>query len=148
MGEEEGKGFKVTDRRGMNEEEETPPAEDADMSDHDVSDHDVSDHDVSDHEEPAEPPPADDAEPGPDEHPLTFATFVISLGDSALVHLGAIPNPVTNERTRDMRAARQTIDIIGIIEEKTRGNLSEDEEKLMTNLLYALRMQWVQAQGG
>lgn len=148
MSEEEGKGFKVTDRRVMSEGEEAPQDEPTEVSDHPEAEVDETPAEGSVEEAAAQDEGEAGAGTGAEDPQITFATFVISLGDSALVHLGAIPNPVTGETTRDLRAARQTIDIVGLIEEKTRGNLSEEEEKLMTNLLYALRMQWIQGQGG
>ncbi len=78
--------------------------------------------------------------------PMSFATFVVSLGESAWIHLGLVPNPVTGERENDLAMARQTIDILGILEEKTKGNLDEEEEKLLRNLLYTLRLHFVQVE--
>jgi len=73
--------------------------------------------------------------------PLDFSTFLISLGTSALVQLGEAPDPTTGGQvTADITAARQTIDLLGILEEKTRGNLSEAEDGLLKNLLRDLRL--------
>lgn len=77
--------------------------------------------------------------------PLDFATFVVSLGESAWVHLGLVPNPMTGEKSVEMAAAKQTIDILGILEDKTKGNLNDEEEKLLSSLLYTLRMHFVQS---
>jgi hypothetical protein len=78
--------------------------------------------------------------------PLDFATFILSLGSSAMVHLGRIPAPGGGAPTLDLPAAKQIIDILGVLEEKTRGNLDESEDKLLKTLLYDLRVQYVDAQ--
>lgn len=78
---------------------------------------------------------------------LTFSTFVFSLNSSALVHLGAINDPSSNKNLRDLALAKQTIDILGILEEKTRGNLTEDEANLLKNILHDLRMMYVREKG-
>lgn len=78
--------------------------------------------------------------------PLDFATFILSLGSSAMVHLGRIPGPGGVASPRDLPAAKQIIDILGVLEEKTRGNLDASEEKLLKTLLYDLRVQYVDAQ--
>lgn len=74
---------------------------------------------------------------------INFATFVFSLNSSALVHLGVIEDPATNQMARNLPMAKQTIDILGMLEEKTRGNLLEDEATLLKNVLYELRMLYV-----
>ena len=61
---------------------------------------------------------------------IDFATFVLSLSHSALMHLGEAPHPETGKVEKDLALARQTIDLIGMLEEKTKGNLTGDEEKL------------------
>jgi hypothetical protein len=78
--------------------------------------------------------------------PLDFATFVLSLGSSAMVHLGRIPAPGGSAPQLDLPAAKQIIDMLGMLEEKTRGNLDESEERLLQSLLYDLRVQYVDAQ--
>jgi hypothetical protein len=77
---------------------------------------------------------------------LDFATFVLSLGSSALVHLGELPDPDSGEKRRDLPMAKQTIDILGILADKTRGNLDEAEDQLLQSLLYDLRIKYVDAQ--
>ncbi len=74
---------------------------------------------------------------------LNFASFLISLSSSAFIHLGDIPDPVTGEVKKDLALAKQTIDLLGLLREKTRNNLEEDEEKLFAHLLYDLRMRYV-----
>jgi len=74
---------------------------------------------------------------------INFASFIISLSSSALFHLGDIPDPGTNQMQRDLPLAKQTIDILGLLKEKTVGNLERDETQLLENLLYDLRMRYV-----
>lgn len=78
---------------------------------------------------------------------VTFSTFVYSLSTSALVHLGEIPEPITEKMDKNLPLAKQTIDILGILQEKTSGNLTKEEENLLNNFLYDLRMRYVKAMG-
>ena len=78
--------------------------------------------------------------------PLDFSTFVLSLGSSAMVNLGHVPAPGDDAPQIDLSAAKQIIDILGILEEKTRGNLESSEEQLLRTLLYDLRVHYVDAQ--
>ncbi|MBI5560287.1 MAG: DUF1844 domain-containing protein, partial [Deltaproteobacteria bacterium] len=80
--------------------------------------------------------------------PADFTTFILSLSTSVLMHLGEIKNPVTDKFEKDYPMARHTIDIIGMMEEKTRGNLTPDEERLVTDALYDLRMRYLKAARG
>jgi hypothetical protein len=75
---------------------------------------------------------------------ITFSTFVFSLNTSALVHLGDYPDPATGKSEMDLPLAKQTIDLIALLEEKTRGNLTKDEENLVRHILYDLRLRYVQ----
>ena len=74
---------------------------------------------------------------------INFATFVISLSSSALIHLGVAPDPITGEQKKDLAIAKQTIDMLAMLQEKTRGNLTADEAQLMESMLYDLRMRYV-----
>ncbi len=76
--------------------------------------------------------------------PMTFSAFLLSLATSAQVHLGAIPNPMTGKTEALPAAAREVIDLLGMIQEKTRGNLSAEEDLLLQHLLYDLRMLYVE----
>lgn len=77
--------------------------------------------------------------------PIDFPTFVLSLATSAQVHLGAIPNPASGKQENDLVLAKQTIDILGILKDKTKGNLSGDEDRLFEHVLFDLRMMYVEA---
>lgn len=78
---------------------------------------------------------------------INFSTFIFSLNSSALVHLGVIEDPASGEKAKNLPVAKQTIDIIGMLENKTRGNLTEDEQRLVTNMLHELRLMYVNAIG-
>jgi hypothetical protein len=75
---------------------------------------------------------------------IDFATFVVSLSHSALTHLGDAPHLDDGETRRNLPLAKQTIDLLGLLEEKTKGNLSGDEERLLTQVLFDLRMRYVE----
>jgi hypothetical protein len=74
---------------------------------------------------------------------INFMTFVMSLNVSAMVHLGIIEEPASGKKNRNLALGKQTIDILGMIEEKTRGNLSKDEENMLKDILYDLRIIYV-----
>jgi hypothetical protein len=76
---------------------------------------------------------------------VDFHTFVLSLGSSALLHLGELEHPDGGAAEKDLPLAKHTIDILSMLEEKTRGNLTSAEEKLMQSLLYDLRLRFVNA---
>ena len=133
----EGKGFVIKDRRRFTEEgepkEETGP------------------------EEQAEEPKPRAREQGrgrarleekvTEEMPfpeINFSTFIFSLNTSALLHLGEIPDPASGKQQEDLAMAKQTIDLIAMLQEKTKGNLAPDEENLVKHILYDLRLRYVQ----
>ena len=77
--------------------------------------------------------------------PVEFTTFVLSLSHSALMHLGEAPDPETGGvLQKNLLLARQTIDLIAMLEEKTKGNLTGDEERLLAQILFDLRMRYVE----
>jgi len=75
---------------------------------------------------------------------VTFTTLVISLNNSALLHLGELANPETGEKSRDFLLAKHAIDTLQLLKEKTAGNLTAKESELLANMLYDLRMRYVQ----
>jgi hypothetical protein len=77
---------------------------------------------------------------------IDFATFVVSLSHSAALHLGEIPHPDTNQIEQNLAMAKQTIDLLGVLEEKTKGNLTGEEERLLHQVLFDLRMHFVEIQ--
>ncbi len=74
---------------------------------------------------------------------VNFSTFVFSLSSSALLHFGEVPDPSTGLKKKSLPMAKHTIDILGMLEEKTKGNLTDDEGQLLKNILYDLRMRYV-----
>jgi hypothetical protein len=84
-----------------------------------------------------------------DRPPLSFVAFVISLASNAAVHFGDLPDPISGEnREPDLEAAAQTIDLLAMLEQKTRGNLSAEERQLLDQVLFELRMRFVEARKG
>jgi len=79
---------------------------------------------------------------------INFSSFVLSLSTSVLVHLGEVPDPVTQKPDRHLPLAKQTIDLLGMLKEKTRGNLTADEEKLLDHLLADLRWRYIREAKG
>jgi hypothetical protein len=78
---------------------------------------------------------------------IDFMTLVVSLSQTALVQLGDAADP-DGTRTRDLDLARQTIDLLGVLQEKTKGNLTGEEERLLDQVLYDLRMRFVELAKG
>jgi len=76
---------------------------------------------------------------------INFSSFLLSLSSSVLLHLGEIADPQSGEKKKDLVLAKQSIDIINLLQEKTKGNLTQEEEKLLEHLLYDLRMRFVKA---
>jgi hypothetical protein len=111
-------GFTVTDRRIFADDKGTARVEDA----------------------PA--PEASAAGPPPS---IDFHTFVLSLGSSALMHLGELERPGAGGASKDLPMAKHTIDILAMLQEKTRGNLTIEEQKLLESLLFDLRLRFVEA---
>lgn len=76
---------------------------------------------------------------------VDFHTFVLSLGSSALLHLGELEHPEAGQQEKDLPLAKHTIDILAMLQEKTKGNLTPAEDKLIESLLYDLRLRFVEA---
>jgi hypothetical protein len=126
--EEEEKGFVVRDKRfsAPKEEKEEPQIK----------------------EEPkVEGAPEQDASAQGPLPEIDFTNFVLSLSTSALIQLGEIQDPFTQKLAKNLPLAKQTIDLIGMLKEKTKGNLSAEEEKVVEYILYDLRMRFVKAAG-
>lgn len=87
--------------------------------------------------------PAADASRG-----IDFLSFVFSLGSSVLMHLGEAPNPESGKVEKNLTLARQTIDVLAMLQEKTRGNLTPEEDRFLGTLLYDLRLRFVEASRG
>ena len=79
---------------------------------------------------------------------LSFTTFVVSLASSAAIHFGDLPDPATGEPAEvNLEGAAQMIDILALLEEKTRGNLTMEERQVLEQVLYELRLRFVEASG-
>jgi len=78
---------------------------------------------------------------------IDFSTFVISLNSSALVQLGVLDDPTTGKKSKNLILAKQTIDVLGMMEEKTQGNLNADEANMLKSILYDLRILYVKEKG-
>jgi hypothetical protein len=77
--------------------------------------------------------------------PMTFQTLVFSLSTTAMLQLGFLSNPETGKREKNLPAAKQTIDILQILQEKTKGNLTSEESQLLEASLYDLKMTYLKA---
>lgn len=76
--------------------------------------------------------------------PVDFKTFIASLATTALINLGHIPNPSTGETIKNLEVARYHIDTIDMLSEKTRGNLTEDEEEFLREILRDLKLRYIE----
>lgn len=117
QGAEGEKGFTIIDKRGAAQEAEA-------------------------HEEA--PSQAQSEEPLPE---ITFSSFLFSLATSVRFHMGEIPDPETGETHPDLPLAKQTIDLLGLLQQKTRGNLTAEEDTFLDHLLYELRLAYVKKTG-
>jgi hypothetical protein len=80
---------------------------------------------------------------------ISFVAFVLSLAHTAAVHFGDLADPVSGDRVQaNLPAAQQMIDILSLLEEKTRGNLTAEERRLLEQVLFELRMRYVEASSG
>jgi len=128
----EGKGFTVQDRRRFSPEtgearqdapEQTAPGAAAPARD-------------------AEAARASQEEALPE---INFSAFVISLSTQVLMNLGEIASPITGKVETDVLVAKQMIDILAMLKDKTRGNLNASEDRLIEDILFDLRMKYVEA---
>jgi hypothetical protein len=117
---EEIKGYTFTDKRGLDTEE---PKESKEF----------------------DPQPQEEKDQTGPAQGIDFTTLIMSLASSALVSMGRVPDPETGTVHKNLGFAHQNIDIIHLLQEKTRGNLSADEERLMEQILYELRMSYISA---
>jgi hypothetical protein len=78
---------------------------------------------------------------------VDFTNFIFSLSTSVLIQLGEIQDPFTQKSAKNLPLAKQTIDLIGMLKEKTKGNLTPEEERVIEYVLYDLRMRYVKAAG-
>lgn len=134
MSEEESKAFVIRDRRGRGDEKETVPPSPASTSS----------------AAPSRSAPQDDATPKTTQShespmPVTFSGFIFSLSTSAMMLMGEQLDPQQGQMPVNLAQAKEIIDILSMLESKTRGNLATDEQAVLTDMLYALRMKYVDA---
>jgi hypothetical protein len=122
-----GSGFTVNDRRIFADEKGTARVEES---------------------PPAAPETKTDESAGVGPAAVDFHTFILSLGSSALLHLGELERPGAGGPERNLPLAKHTIDILGMLQEKTRGNVTPAEAKLLESLLYDLRLRYVELTTG
>lgn len=122
--------IKVTDRRKFTREGER--IEPASASSSRASEEPTA-------ESPGSTGPSTDATAGSED---LFVTHVMALSQLGMMHLGHIENPTNQQTTVDLPAAREVIDLLGMLQEKTRGNLTDEEKKLLDTWLYQLRMEF------
>jgi hypothetical protein len=147
---EEEKGFVVKDRRIFTDEDKEAEGKDERARTQPSTDDDVPPEPTAEKtREPdtAEPSKSDASEEQPQFPEINFPTFVVSLNASALLHLGAIEDPTSGQKAKNLPMAKQTIDILSMLEEKTAGNLNNEEKNLLKNILYDLRLMYVKEKG-
>ncbi len=147
---EEEKGFVVKDRRIFTDEDKDAEANDEkEQTQPPTEEQAQSPPETEKSPEPEAPEPSktDASEEQPQLPEINFPTFIVSLNASALLHLGAIEDPNTGQKSKDLTMAKQTIDILNMLEEKTAGNLNNEEENLLKNILYDLRLMYVKEMG-
>ena len=147
--EKEGEGFIVRDKRHFfQQEEERSPDEQEKGKKPEADEAKVREEERKKQDKPKEEKKEEVKEGQKEDIPLpevTFSNFVFSLSTQALIQLGEIQDPESKEPKKSLPSAKQTIDLIGMLREKTKGNLTKDEETLINNALYDLRMRYVKA---
>ena len=79
---------------------------------------------------------------------VSFTSFILSLNTTALFHLGEIPHPETGQKVFDLELARHAIDTLAMLEDKTKGNLDNEEHDLISRVVYELKMRFIKAKSG
>jgi len=126
--EQEEQGFRVTDKRGFKEDGEVRTPESTEKSEEKPTGEQASG---------TEQPPSDKGTPPP---PIDFSFYILSIYHQGVMLLGALPNQDSSKQHEDVNAARQIIDLLSMLEQKTKGNLTAEEQKLLEDVLYDLRM--------
>lgn len=151
--ETEGKGFVVKDRRAFDDrgdprEEETRGAQDLNAKAEDAGTQgrpeEMTGEKVQGEPHREEAGRRQKSSPLPE---VNFSTLIMSLSSSALLHMGEIPDPQTGRKTMDLTLAKHTIDTIGMLKDKTKGNLEDEEQRFLDIMLADLRWRFVKASG-
>ena len=140
---EEKKDFVVKDRRIFSQEADQKQEDNEKKVEETVS----SAADEPTEQASQEQTAAEEQEEEPQLPEINFPTFVASLNASALVHLGVIDDPAIGKKSKNLPMAKQTIDILNMLEKKTEGNLTTEEENMLKNVLYDLRIMYVKEKG-
>ena len=146
MGEPEDKGYTVEDRRYLHLSEEEKAKIREEVAAEEAAKETAAEAAFQEASQKA----ASEADRTAQEFPfpgVTFSSFIFSLSTSAFVGLGAIPDPNTGKTEKNLALVKQTIDLLGLLRDKTRNNLSQEEEILFDHLLYDLRMSYVREVG-
>lgn len=130
--EQEEQGFRVTDKRSFRDDDQAGAPESSAKAE----------------EKPADEQPLNKEEkPLSEEEPprpsIDFPSYILSYYTQGLVLLGEVPNPYTNKKEEDVEAVRHTIEILSMLDQKTKGNLTSEEAQLLENVLYELRMKFM-----
>ena len=135
--EKKGPGFVVKDKRLFDESGEVKPQDEQPQAAAQAT-----------QEAPAKSAPGQEAEGDKfDYPPINFTNFVLSLSTSALFHFGDFPDPAGGKTQKNLPAAKQTIDILDMLNEKTKSNLKEQENNLIQGVLYELKLRYVKENG-
>ncbi len=126
----EGKGFIIKDKRSFDEEGKLKEEEKEPVIEKQA-------------EKKKEPKKEEQKRPPLPE--VNFNSLIFSLSSSALLHIGEIADPQTGETKKDLELAKHSIDIIAMLKDKTKGNLTDEEKKFIDNILTDLRLRFVKA---
>jgi Domain of unknown function (DUF1844) len=138
--EEKEKAFKVQDRRRFSPEGELKPEFRESEGDKPASAEEARPEAASVSQAAAAAAPEKETPPVE----ISFSAFVMSISTQALMHLGEVPDPASGKIEHDLVAAQQLIDILGMLLDKTKGNLTADEHKLLDTILFDLRLKYVE----
>jgi hypothetical protein len=130
--EQEEQNFRVTDKRAFKEDGTPTDSEPSESAGEKPGSQSTS-----------EAKTESSAQEVPPRPPIDFPSYILSYYTQGLVLLGEVPNPYTNKKEEDVDAARHILDILSMLQEKTRGNLRKEEEQLLDGVLYELRMKFM-----
>jgi hypothetical protein len=134
--EQEEQGFRVTDRRGFREDGESTAPEASEKTPEKPEDKPAGDSAAKSDEWPPK-------QEGSSRPPIDFPSYILSYYTQGMVLLGEVPNPYTNKKEEDIESARHMIDILSMLQNKTKGNLNKDEQQLLESVMYELRMKYM-----
>ena len=136
------KSFKVIDKRKISDAEEMEEMKEAKNTE-EAKSAEKADENTDETAADSEKKAADETAAEIQDFEADFAAFVYSLNTQALLFMGKIPNPISKKYEKDLGTAKYLIDTIDMLSKKTKGNLDENEAKLIENILYDLRMAYI-----